>query len=99
MNKVHRHGISASERSGSPNSHTNPTDLGVIDREPEPRAFPYHMDFAKDRYWAHWNHDNESITFELHGRTQGYLGLGFSSNGGMYGADMVIVWVDDSGKG
>lgn len=31
-------------------------------------------------------------------RTQGYVGLGFSPNGGMKGADVVLGWVADDGK-
>lgn len=30
--------------------------------------------------------------------TTGWLGLGFSPNGGMTKADIVVAWVDDRGK-
>ncbi|XP_025837314.1 MOXD1 homolog 2 [Agrilus planipennis] len=36
----------------------------------------------------------QDITFELQVRTLGYVGFGFSKNGQMAGADMIIGWVD-----
>lgn len=36
----------------------------------------------------------QDITFELQVRTLGYVGFGFSKDGRMAGADMVIGWVD-----
>lgn len=36
----------------------------------------------------------QDITFELQVRTLGYIGFGFSKDGRMTGADMVIGWVD-----
>lgn len=36
----------------------------------------------------------QDITFELQVRTLGYVGFGFSKDGRMTGADMVVGWVD-----
>lgn len=36
----------------------------------------------------------QDITFELQVRTLGYVGFGFSKDGRMAGADMIIGWVD-----
>lgn len=36
----------------------------------------------------------QDITFELQVRTLGYVGFGFSKDGRMAGADMVVGWVD-----
>lgn len=36
----------------------------------------------------------QDITFELQVRTLGYIGFGFSKDGRMAGADMIIGWVD-----
>lgn len=36
----------------------------------------------------------QDITFELQVRTLGYVGFGFSKDGRMAGADIVIGWVD-----
>ncbi|XP_055626801.1 MOXD1 homolog 2-like [Toxorhynchites rutilus septentrionalis] len=59
---------------------------------------------------AHWDHavdldenyrllwsisNNQDITFEVQARTLGYVGLGFSTDGSIYGADIVIGWVDN----
>ena len=30
--------------------------------------------------------------------TQGYIGFGFSPNGGMAGADMILSWISSTGK-
>ena len=45
-------------------------------------------------FWKLIN-DNDEIQFEVHCRTTGWVGLGFSPNGGMAGSDVVIGWVKD----
>nr|XP_045616124.1 MOXD1 homolog 1-like isoform X2 [Procambarus clarkii] len=52
----------------------------------------------KGRYVVMWAPREKDIIFEVQVATKGYVGLGFSSNGGMKGADIVLGWVDDSGK-
>ncbi|CAH1230127.1 MOXD1 [Branchiostoma lanceolatum] len=42
-----------------------------------------------------WKFDSETITFEAHAQTTGYIGLGLSPNGGMEGSDVIIGWVKD----
>ncbi|XP_047476090.1 uncharacterized protein LOC125029944 [Penaeus chinensis] len=44
-----------------------------------------------------WTPDlqKEEVTFEIHARTMGWLGFGFSSSGGMRGSDILIAWVKD----
>lgn len=42
-----------------------------------------------------WTPGEDDITFEVQVRTLGYVGLGFSVDGKMKGADMVIGWVRD----
>ena len=44
-------------------------------------------------FWKMINDDE--IQFEAHCRTNGWLGLGISSNSGMEGADLAIGWVKD----
>uniref|UniRef100_A0A0P4WA35 DOMON domain-containing protein n=1 Tax=Scylla olivacea TaxID=85551 RepID=A0A0P4WA35_SCYOL len=39
--------------------------------------------------------DKQEVVWEIHARTRGWLGFGFSSNGGMGGADIVTAWVED----
>lgn len=61
--------------------------------------------------WTHWEYLDEDrkillrwqtrhqeILFRLEANTLGYVGIGFSPNGGMEGADIIIGWVDDEGK-
>ncbi|XP_077979621.1 DBH-like monooxygenase protein 1 [Glandiceps talaboti] len=50
------------------------------------------------RYKLFWKFDSEKIVFEVHVQTTGYVGFGFSPNGGMTGSDIVIGWVKSNGK-
>ncbi|CAH1785358.1 unnamed protein product [Owenia fusiformis] len=52
---------------------------------------------TKDTYHIYWNYTNETITFEVHANTLGYVGFGFSPNGGMKRSDMIIGWVGADG--
>ncbi|XP_069165930.1 MOXD1 homolog 1-like isoform X2 [Procambarus clarkii] len=52
----------------------------------------------KGKYVVMWAPGDNQVIFEVQVATKGYVGLGFSPNGGMKGADMVLGWVDDSGK-
>ncbi|XP_044759194.1 MOXD1 homolog 1 [Coccinella septempunctata] len=42
-----------------------------------------------------WQPRHQEILFRVEARTRGYIGIGFSPNGGMEDADIVIGWVDD----
>ncbi|BFG03078.1 MOXD1 homolog 1 [Drosophila madeirensis] len=48
-------------------------------------------------YWLQWwiNLNEKMIIFEVKVNTQGFIGLGFSKDGRMSGADIVLLWVDD----
>jgi len=59
---------------------------------------------AAAAHWAHsadldrnfvvyWTPGQDDITFEVQVRTLGYVGFGFSPDGKMRSADMVIGWV------
>ena len=50
-----------------------------------------------DEYVLFWKFDEETITFEVHGKTTGWVGFGLSPNGGMAGSDMVIGWIPSDG--
>lgn len=41
-----------------------------------------------------WSINDKEITFEVQARTLGYVGFGFSRDGTIYGADVVVGWVD-----
>ncbi|XP_050715576.1 uncharacterized protein LOC126998176 [Eriocheir sinensis] len=45
-----------------------------------------------------WSPREEDIVFEIQAGAKGYVGLGFSPNGGMKGADIVLGWVDAAGE-
>ncbi|XP_070564615.1 DBH-like monooxygenase protein 1 homolog [Ptychodera flava] len=53
---------------------------------------------SNENYHVYWKFDDEKITFEVHVRTTGWVGFGFSPNGGMPGSDMVVGWVLDNGE-
>ncbi|CAG2223452.1 unnamed protein product [Mytilus edulis] len=46
-------------------------------------------------YHVYWKFNQTHITFEVHVKTRGYVGLGFSPNGKMYPSDVVVGWVKD----
>ena len=46
-----------------------------------------------ENYYLFWTFDEDFITFEVHVKTQGWVGFGMSSTGGMKGADIVVGWV------
>jgi hypothetical protein len=48
-------------------------------------------------YRLYWNYTSTDFIAEIHVRTTGWVGFGFSPNGGMAGSDMVIGWVDSKG--
>ncbi|XP_042889305.1 DBH-like monooxygenase protein 1 [Penaeus japonicus] len=45
-----------------------------------------------------WTPREKDIAIEIQVATHGYVGLGFSPNGGMKGADIVLGWVDSQGN-
>uniref|UniRef100_A0A914WP50 DOMON domain-containing protein n=1 Tax=Plectus sambesii TaxID=2011161 RepID=A0A914WP50_9BILA len=49
------------------------------------------------KFVVRWRPEKEFVTFRCEVQTAGWLGFGFSTNGAMAGADMVIVWIDSSG--
>ncbi|CAH1265386.1 Hypp3173 [Branchiostoma lanceolatum] len=48
-----------------------------------------------ERFILLWKFDSDTITFEAQVQTTGFIGLGFSPNGGMTGSDVIIGWVKD----
>ena len=52
---------------------------------------------TKGHFTLEWRPENQTISFRLSVKTLGYVGLGFSPNGGMNGADIVLAWVGDDG--
>ncbi len=42
-------------------------------------------DDSPNQYQIFWKFDNDTIQFELHCKSKGWVGLGFSPNGGMKG--------------
>ncbi|XP_070572376.1 DBH-like monooxygenase protein 1 homolog [Ptychodera flava] len=73
----------------------------VVGSSPVPTLQDYTHNVVLDGnedYHMYWKFDDEKITFEVHVRTTGWVGFGFSPNGGMPGSDMVVGWVLDNGE-
>lgn len=49
--------------------------------------------YLNDDYRMLWTIDGRDVTFEVQVRTLGYIGLGFSNDGELAGADVAIGWV------
>ncbi|XP_042233945.1 DBH-like monooxygenase protein 1 isoform X2 [Homarus americanus] len=63
--------------------------------------FEFHHRAVMDQRGAYimlWTPLQDKIVIEVQVATRGYVGLGFSPNGGMKGADVVIGWVDAQGQ-
>lgn len=62
-----------------PNDTTQWTHQAILDNEGKVQLF--------------WTPGVEDIIFEVHAETKGYIAIGFSPNGGMINADIVVGWV------
>ncbi|CAL4097442.1 unnamed protein product, partial [Meganyctiphanes norvegica] len=63
--------------------------------------FIHHVTLDADRTEAFrmmWTPEEKYLMVEIQVATLGYVGLGFSPNGGMGGSDIFFGWVDDLGK-
>lgn len=49
--------------------------------------------YLNDDYRMLWTIDGRDMTIEVQVRTLGYVGLGFSNDGELAGADVAIGWV------
>jgi hypothetical protein len=47
-----------------------------------------------ENYRLLWSVKQQDIIFEVQVKTLGYVGLGFSRDGTIYGADMAVGWVE-----
>ncbi|PSN48994.1 hypothetical protein C0J52_03862 [Blattella germanica] len=54
-----------------------------------------HSAVLDPNYSVFWTPGEEDITFEVQVRTLGYIGFGFSDDGKMPGADLVVGWVQE----
>lgn len=54
-----------------------------------------HVVDLDQNYQLLWTVKETDIIFEARVRTKGYIGLGFSRDGTIYGADIFIGWIDD----
>ena len=53
-----------------------------------------------EKYFLQWkfNDAQREITFQVEVETLGWIGFGLTASGGMKGSDMIIGWVEDSGR-
>lgn len=82
------------------------SQFGVIESRIGGVSLPLEIDKSFSMAWDHvidlddsfrllWTITNQDAMFEVHVRTHGYVGFGFSANGRPEGADVVIGWVDN----
>jgi len=63
-----------------------------------PNEYSHKAEFDKGNYILHWKTSANSIAFAMEAKTTGWLALGFEPTRVMKDADMVLGWVDGSGK-
>nr|CAB3263916.1 DBH-like monooxygenase protein 1 homolog [Phallusia mammillata] len=63
--------------------------------QPEPsETFTHNAQLEPNgKIHLYWKFNQTYITFEVHGNTNGWVGIGFSPSGSMMGADMSVGWV------
>lgn len=49
-------------------------------------------------FWRPGAKEKDNFVLEITGRTKGWLGFGFSPNGAMKDADIVLMWFDKNNK-
>ncbi|CAH1791597.1 unnamed protein product [Owenia fusiformis] len=69
----------------------------IVTQQPRPtEKYPHYLELDElQRYHLFWSFTEESITFEAHVLTKGWVGLGLSTSGGMVGSDIVIGGIRD----
>jgi hypothetical protein len=55
-----------------------------------------HTVWLSDAMLVRWRVDNGIIAIEATARTNGWMGFGFSANGAMGGADIVVAWFNNA---
>ena len=62
--------------------------------------YKHSTQLSGEEYVLYWttNHQSKQIEFAVNVSTAGWVGFGLSPNGQMPGSDVVIGWVDNSGK-
>lgn len=74
-------------------------DLHVALSSLEAHAHPAHTHVSvldpEGVFTVFWTPGSQEVVWEIHARTLGWIGFGFSSNGRMAGADIVTAWVAD----
>ena len=62
--------------------------------------YKYSTQLSGEEYVLYWttNHQSKRIEFAVNVSTAGWVGFGLSPNGQMPGSDVVIGWVDNTGK-
>ncbi|XP_055346152.1 DBH-like monooxygenase protein 2 homolog [Paramacrobiotus metropolitanus] len=65
-----------------------------------PQAYPYNVTLNGQNAKAEWRKVGEDrIEFQVTAPTTGWFGLGLSPSGSMRGADILVGWIDENGKG
>ena len=60
--------------------------IGIVFAEYVPKPtedYPFSLVLSQDHYTVFWKHEPDMVTLEIHATTRGWVGIGFSPNGGM----------------
>lgn len=56
------------------------------------------MELEPGRLVLSWTPRTDHVVFQVEARTLGYVGVGFSRDGSLNGADIVIGWIEDDNQ-
>ena len=66
----------------------------VLDSKPTAN-YQYELNLIAGFYKIYWNYTDTDVLIEVHCKTDGWVGFGFSPNGGMDGSDVVVGWISN----
>lgn len=69
-------------------------DEPVLNSKPTAN-YQYELDLIAGFYKIYWNYTDIDVVIEVHCKTDGWVGFGFSPNGGMDGSDVVVGWISN----
>lgn len=65
-----------------------------LDSQPSAN-YQYDLSLIPGVYKIYWNYTDTDVVIEIHCKTNGWVGFGFSPNGGMDGSDVAIGWISN----
>jgi hypothetical protein len=80
------------------NQYACPAEPQVAQFTSQPTGyFANYIDLVEGIFRLYWNFTDTEFIGEIHCKTKGWVGFGFSPNGGMDKSDVVIGWISSEG--